>query len=223
MDLITGMGADFTTESTGFGDISIGGLIKILNGNRQSVHANVGFTIPTGNIDQRDDTPMMQNGQLAYPMQLGSGTIDPHFGATYLGQSNGFSWGFQSIYTLRIAENSEDYSLGNKINLVSWGAIKASDYLSFSASLSYFDIGKIEGADADLNPMMMPLFNSDNSGRNQLDFGVGSNILIPKGKFKQLRLAFEVKFPLAQNVNGIQMKNQLMSTFGIQYALGHKK
>ncbi len=221
MDLRTRMGVDFTTESSGLGDTSISGLVKILNTNKQSLHANVGFSIPTGDIEQRDDTPMMANVQLAYPMQLGSGTLDPFLGATYSGQSSLLSWGVQSTYKLRLGDNSRDYSLGNKFDGVAWLAIKANEYFSFSTSLSFFDMEDIEGADADLNPRIMPLFSTANSGRSQLDLGIGSNFLIPHGNLKNLRLAAEVKFPITQDVNGIQMKNEWGGTFGIQYALGH--
>ena len=223
MDLRTGMGVDFTTESGGLGDITVSSLIKILNNNRQSLHGNVGVSIPTGDIDQRDATPMMNDAQLAYPMQLGSGTWDPSLGLTYLGQSDKLSWGAQSKYKFRLGENSENYTFGNRFDVVGWGAIKVSDYFSFSTSLSYFDTQKIDGVDADLNPMMMPLFNTDNSGRNQLDVGIGTNFFVPKGSLKDLRIGAEIKIPAYQQVNGIQMKNTLMATFGIQYTIGHKE
>ena len=223
MDLRTGMGVDFTTESGGLGDITVSSLIKILNNNRQSLHGNVGISIPTGDIDQRDATPMMNDAQLAYPMQLGSGTWDPSLGLTYLGQSDKLSWGAQTKYKFRLGENSENYTFGNRFDVVGWGAIKVSDYFSFSTSLSYFDTQKIDGVDADLNPMMMPLFNTDNSGRNQLDVGIGTNFFVPKGSLKDLRIGAEIKIPAYQQVNGIQMKNTLMATFGIQYTIGHKE
>ena len=223
MDLRTGMGVDFTTKSSGLGDITVLSLIKILNNNRQSLHGNVGISIPTGDIDQRDATPMMNDAQLAYPMQLGRGTWDPSLGLTYLGQSDKLSWGAQSKYKFRLSENSENYTFGNRFDIVGWGAIKVSDYLSFSTSLSYFNTQKIDGVDADLNPMMMPLFNTDNSGRSQLDVGIGTNFFVPKGSLKDLRIGAEIKIPAYQQVNGIQMKNTLMATFGIQYTIGHKE
>lgn len=223
MDLRTGMGVDFTTESGGLGDVTVSSLIKIMNSNRQSLHANVGISIPTGDIDQRDATPMMNDAQLAYPMQLGSGTWDPSLVLTYLGQSDKLSWGAQSKYKFRLGENSENYTFGNRFDIVGWGAIKVSDYFSFSTSLSYFDTQKIDGVDADLNPMMMPLFNTANSGRSQLDVGIGTNFFIPKGSLKDLRIGAEIKIPAYQKVNGIQMKNTLMATFGIQYTIGHKE
>ena len=221
MNLSTRMGVDFTTTSSGIGDLSFSGLVKILNKNRQSIHANVGLSIPTGNIDQRDNTPMMDNAQLAYPMQVGSGTFDPFFGATYLGQSNRISWGFQSLFKARIGTNTEEYALGNKLNTVAWGAIKASEKFSFSTSISYYYLEEIKGADPDLNPAMMPLFSAINSGRNQLDIGLGSNFYMPNGALKNLRVGIEVKYPLLQAVNGVQMKTTLTGMIGLQYSIGH--
>lgn len=222
MDLKTGMGVDFTTESCGLGDITVGGLVKLFNKNSKSLHGNIGISIPTGDIDQRDATPMMDDAQLAYPMQLGSGTWDPTVGLTYLGQAEKFSWGSQSKYKFRLGENSENYTFGNRFDLVGWGALKVSDQVSFSTSLSYFNTQEISGVDSDLNPMMMPLFNTMNSGRSQLDIGLGSNFSVTEGSLKNLRLSVEVKLPAYQKVNGVQMKNSLAATFGIQYALGHK-
>ncbi len=224
MDLNTKMGSNFTTESSGFGDISLSGLIKIVNANRQSVHGNLGISLPVGSISEKDITPTMENAILAYPMQLGSGTFDPFFGFTYLGQSDVLSWGFQPKYKFRIGENDENYSLGNRFDAVAWGAVKVSKLLSLSTSLNYSNLGKIQGSDQRMNPMMMPLFNTENSGRSQLDIGFGSNIYIFSGSLKNLRFGAEVKLPVYQDVNGIQMKNKLTGVFGVQYSFAtHSK
>lgn len=220
MDLKMRNGNEFTTESNGFGDVSISGLVKILNKKRQSLHANIGISIPTGDIDQRDDTPMMSDAPLAYPMQLGSGTWDPILGFTYLGQSDKFSWGLQSKLKFRAGENEETYKLGNEFNTNVWGAIKVSNSISFSGKVNYKNLGEISGSDPDLNPMMMPLFSNKNSGKNQLDLAIGSNYYVFKGSLKNLRIGAEVGFPVSQNVNGIQMKQKLMGTLGLQYSFG---
>lgn len=221
MDLRTKMGADFTTQSAGLGDVQITALVRILSNNRQSIHGNIGISIPSGSIDERGDTPMMMNTQLAYPMQLGSGTLDPSIALTYIGQTDNFSWGVQPSYKFRIGENSESYTFGNQLNAIAWGAVRLSDMFSLSASLTYAQTDMISGADADLNPMMMPLFNTMNSGRSQLDAGLGANLYIPSGKLRNFRVGVEVKLPVYQDVTGIQMKNTFGGTLGIQYAIGH--
>ncbi len=220
MDMGMNMDRGFETESKGFGDITIGGLFRVFKANRQSVHGTLSLSIPTGDIDQRGDTPMMANSQLAYPMQLGSGTFDPSIGLTYLGQSDVLSWGSQTLYKFRTGENSEDYQLGNEFKWSSWGSIKGSNSLAFSCSINYRKVGTISGKDSDMNPMMMPLFNTDNSGREQIDLGIGSNYFVPKGKLKNLRLGLELNLPVYQKVIGIQMQNKIFGTVGIQYSLG---
>ncbi len=214
------MSMDFETESSGLGDLSVGALIRIFEKNRNSIHGNISVSIPTGDIDQRGDTPMMSNAQLAYPMQLGSGTFDPTIGLTYLGQSNSFSWGSQAIYKFRLGDNEEEYHLGDEFKWSTWTSIKGSNSFAFSASINYRYLGTISGQDKDMNPMMMPLFNTENSGRDQIDFGIGTNYFIPDGLLKNLRLGLEVNLPVYQKVVGVQMENKVFGTIGLQYALG---
>lgn len=220
MDLITRTGVNFTTESAGIGDVSLSGLVKFLDNDKHTMHTNLGISMPTGNINQRDDTPMMNDSKLAYPMQLGSGTWDPVLGITYRGSSGLFAWGGQSLYKLRLGKNSENYRLGDQFELIGWGSVMASESISISTSLSYIDVQKIEGSDQDLNPMMMPLFDVVNSGRSQINAGIGANFYVLNGVFKSLRISAEVKLPVHQKVNGIQMKSRWMNTIGIQYTIG---
>lgn len=222
MDLLARNGTNFTTNSKGFSDVSVQGLVKVFNIKGHSMHANLGLSVPSGSISQKDKTPMSESTLLAYPMQLGSGTIDPILGATYLGQLNHISWGAQAIYKYRIEKNNKDYALGDMVKITGWGAYKISNYVSTSIGLTYFNLGKIKGVDNELNPMMMPLNNAKlNSGRDQLNLGLGLNGYLPKGAFKDFRIATEIQKPVYQNVSGIQMKNEVSITLGVQYVLTH--
>jgi len=225
MNLESLMGMDFSTASSGFGDLAIGSLIQIINKKKQSVHANIGLSLPTGNIDQRGNTPTMENIQLAYPMQLGSGTFDVVSGVTYLGQQDKISWGAQCLYTYRIGENSFGYALGNKLIGNTWAAYKVNELFSFSASASYEHYGAINGASYEIEmpgsmmPMMMPMFNTANSGNKRLNMGVGCNIYLSEGIFKNLRFGVEAKLPVWQKVNGIQMNQSFALSTTIQYTI----
>ena len=71
------MDTDFSTESSGIGNINISALVQLLNENKQTLHAEFGVGIPTGSIDEKDVTAM-SNGEeviLPYPMQIGSGSF----------------------------------------------------------------------------------------------------------------------------------------------------
>jgi len=218
MDIFTNTLEVFNTNSSGFGDISVMGLYKIMYEPKQAAHFNVGFSIPTGSIDQRDNTPMMNNTLLGYSMQLGSGTFDVIIGGTYFNQLENFSWGAQTLYKSRIGKNSKHYTLGDRAEATIWSAFKVSKKLSLSTSINYYKLKNLEGYDSDLNSMMNPLVNSINSGRSQIDFGIGSNYIIPSTSLNKLRLSIQASYPLYQNANGIQMRNTWSGVFGLKYS-----
>lgn len=222
MQLQSKMNTSFETRSGGFGDVSISGLIHLMAVKRQKMHAQLGASLPTGSIDQRGSTPMNSDVRLAYTMQLGSGTWDPFVALTYLGQTDNTSWGLQSGIKTRLGENVEGYTLGNKFHVVGWYAAQASNSISLSGSIRFKTIGSISGYDMELNPMMMPLFDTKNSGRTQLDLGLGSNYLISEGVFKNFRFGIDFSWAISQKVQGIQMKNRWIGMFGLQYALSHQ-
>ena len=214
------MDADFTTESSGFGDIKLGAILNVLDYNNHKVYANASLSFPTGDIETRDDTPMGDNSILGYNMHLGSGTIDPSMGGTYTGHKGIFGWGAQSMFTFRVGLNDKGYGLGEKAEATAWGSVRAADFISFSTRLKYTYTGGITGSHADVTTMMvgmMPLFDPNNSGRKQLDLNFGSNLVIKA--VDGLRVGLEVGLPVYQDVNGVQMKNTLAGTIGVQYAL----
>lgn len=233
MTMIQMMGDKHTMSSSGIGDVSLSGLIKILNKNRNSLHANVGISIPTGNINVKekmhmhtqDSSGMIMHHhmemKMAYPMQLGSGTWDPIIGVTYLGQTERISWGAQPMYRFRIGENSNKYTFGNRFDFSAWGSIIINDYLSFALTARYFNIDKIKGKDKDIDPMMSPLGDPMNTGRQQLETGAGINFYVPSGSLKNLRIAAEYRLPVMQKVNGMQMLNKYMMVIGLQYSFGN--
>ncbi len=112
---------EFTTGSKGVGDSRLTALYSLPAFGRQRFHVNLGLSFPTGDIDQRGDTPHGLDRKLLYPMQLGFGAFDLLPGLTYLGQSDRWSWGGQSIATLRLGENSNAYTLGNRFMVTGWG------------------------------------------------------------------------------------------------------
>ncbi|OSY87168.1 alpha amylase, catalytic subdomain protein [Tenacibaculum holothuriorum] len=221
MRMPNGMTRAFSTSSSGLGDIKLGMLYKFINKNKESLHANVGISIPTGELNAKDVTPMSAPNkiQLPYPMQIGSGTYDADLGLTYLGQAETFSWGSQLKGTYRFGKNSYDYSLGNRYSLNSWFAVKTHQWLSFSARLEGLIVSPINGKNPNLNPMMVTTANTENSGGKFINGGLGFSVYAFKGSLKNLRFGFEFSTPLYQNLNGIQLKNKETITAGLQYSL----
>ncbi|MFT6746158.1 MAG: hypothetical protein ACJAZ2_000496 [Glaciecola sp.] len=221
MNLKMMSGMEFTTQSSGVSDTKFGGMFKLLKKSNHQIHANVMLSIPTGGVHLTDDTPMMTNAHLAYPMQTGSGTWDPTIGLTYIGKRKSLSVGTQTLFTSRMMKNKHDYNLGQKLESTAWLAVSATQSLSFSARAKFKFNSKIDGADLNFSPMVMPLFNSDNSGVRILEGLLGVNYLVTKGSLRNLRLAFEISSPFIQNVHGIQMKKEWSGVVGVQYAFGY--
>lgn len=221
MDHITRMGGTFTTASSGLGDTKLAVLYNFFNNNRQTFHGQLGVSLPTGSITKSDVTPAStpNKTELPYPMQIGSGTFDSNLGLTYLYQKDLFSFGTQLKGVFRFGKNERDYKLGNRYNLNSWVAVKASDWLSFSVRIEGLTVSEIKGEDSNLTPGMVITADTDNSGGDYVNSGVGCNIYFPNGTLKNLRLGFEYSHPLYQNLNGIQLQNKENLVFGIQYSL----
>jgi len=70
MDHVTRMGMEFTTDSNGIGDVKLSGLYTLYNDDDDNkIILNAGISLPTGSIDERDNTPAGANQKLPYSMQ----------------------------------------------------------------------------------------------------------------------------------------------------------
>jgi len=218
MDHVTRMGTNFTTNSSGIGDIKFSGLYQLFNQNRQTVHLNLGFSLPTGSIDERDDTPAGDDVILPYPMQIGSGTFDLRPGITYLGQTDNWSWGAQANAVLRLGENDRDYTVGNRYQITGWAARKLSDRVSLSLRLDGETREDYDGADPALDPNLIPTADPDLRGGTRLDLGLGVNVYLPDSFLPEGRFAAEFELPLYQSLDGPQLETDWQFTVGIQSA-----
>jgi hypothetical protein len=184
------------------------------------MHVNLGVSLPTGALDKADVTPASAPGAavLPYPMQLGSGTVDLMPGATYLGQTPDWSWGAQGLVTIRLGENERDYRLGHRGMGTGWVARRFSDWFSASARLQGSVWGDVHGADAGLNPKMVPTADPDLRGGRRLDTGFGINVEVANGALAGQRLAFEFITPVWQDLDGPQLETDWALAVGWQYA-----
>lgn len=210
--------AKFTTRSEGFGDVKVNGLYVLQRWARQQIHLNAGVSLPTGSIEEKDDTPAADDTKLPYPMQLGSGTFDLLPGLTYLGQTDNWSWGAQALGNFRVGRNSSDYSLGDRGQLTVWGARKWTRWLSTSLRLDGHAWGDVDGEDPDFNPNMVPTADPNRRGGERIDVLVGFNIYGRESWYKGQRLAVEFGLPVYQALDGPQLGTEWILTSGWQYA-----
>ena len=215
MDHVTRSGVEFTTRSTGIGDFKFGGLFRLWEIEHHEFHANFAVSAPTGSISKRDDTPA-GDVRLPYPMQLGSGTWDVLPGLTYTGTCERWGWGAQAMGTIRIGENSRDYTLGNRWNTTGWIQREFLPWLSASFRADYQQWYDIDGADPGLNPAMVPTADPDLRAGRRLDLLLGLNFLVTGGPLKGHRFAIEGGAPVYQYLDGPQLETDWRVTAGWQ-------
>lgn len=217
MDHVARTGVKFRTRSEGIGDIRLSGIRTVYMKGSHHAHLILGASLPTGSINEKDDTPAGKDQRLPYPMQLGSGTFDASPGVIYLGQKGDWFWGGRALAVFRIGRNSNGYSFGDKGSLTAWGARRWIDWLSTSVRLDGQIWGDIKGRDKKLNPTMVPTANPDLRDGKRLDLLFGINVYIEKGILRGHLFAVESGFPLYQSLDGPQLESDWQMNFGWQW------
>ena len=219
MDHVNRMGVNFTTKSEGIGDAKLTGLYTLYHEGNKKFLLNGGISIPTGGVDKRDDMPTGSNQKLPYPMQLGSGTYDVLPSVTYTDYFGLWSVGTQLNMVVHLGDNDRNYRLGDSYNLTFWGGRKINNFTSIFVRLDGKAWEDINGADDQLNPMMVATARSDLRAGKTIDFLLGIDFVVPGVKFKNQRFLIEGGVPLYQNLDGPQLKNDYKITAGWQLLL----
>ena len=213
MDHVTAMGGEFSTEASDLGDVSL----SVISTNSLGFIWHLGVSIPTGNQDQKDVTPMGRS-VLPYPMQIGSGTYDLIAGIGKVIHRNSGSSGVQLRGHFRLGENDDDYTVGNQYQATAWYSHCVSHSVSVSVRGLYHFQDDYSGSDPRynmaLNMNLVPTVDPDLRGGERLYLAVGLNWLLPDGH----RLALEYQRPVWQKLNGPQLETDSVMTMGWQYA-----
>ncbi len=228
MDHVTFAGAagttelgNFTTNTSGFGDTSVSGLIGLYDDGIHHVHLNAGLSLPTGSIEETGQI-LAPNGtrptvRLPYAMQLGSGTYDLLPGLTYTGKSGQIGWGAQYTGVIRLDDNSQGYSLGDIHRLTGWASYQWEPWISNSIRLAGQTMDSIDGIDPNIvGPVQTA--NPDFYGGDTVELLFGVNFAGQRGWLRGQRLAFEIGLPLYRDLNGPQMETDYQFTLGYQVA-----
>jgi hypothetical protein len=217
MTMINRMGEISKMETSGISDLKFGGLYDLArwqDGRR--AHLSLGLSAPTGSIDEKSGA-----NTVGYGMQLGSGTWDFHPAITYLGQTEKYSYGAQLGGVLRIDDNEQGYTLGNRLDATVWGARKITDSLSASVKVDHTCQDEVDGTHKGISNMqrnMTPAKDPAHQGRDLTTVGLGLNYYFQSGSLKGHRIAAEWETPIHQKVNGVQLELDSSWTLGWQYA-----
>ena len=211
----------FTTKSNGWGDISLSGIYNFYKTPKHSVNLNLGISAPTGSIKKADEVLTPSNTRptlrLPYSMQLGSGTWDALLGATYSGHKDNWSWGTVYEATIRLeSENSQGYQWGDKHTLTSWGGYKFSNEFSVNALIKAETQGKIKGSDS-LITAPVQTADPNNYGGEIIELGAGFTYSPDILTIKGLEFGTEIRVPIYQDLNGVQLERDWNITAGLIY------
>lgn len=214
---------EFTTETSGIGDTTIGAIIGLDDGSYEHRQINLGIalSLPTGSIDETDQilTPMgtTPSPRLPYPMQLGSGSFDLKPSLTARSRTGKWSYGAQASAIIRLDKNDEGYTLGDAAEATGWLAYEPEPWVSISGRLKARSVGQNDGDDALIRA---PVQTADpaNHGGETVEALVGINLAGQSGWQKGHRLAAEIGVPVMRDLNGPQMETDLTFTLGWQRA-----
>jgi len=214
-------------DTSGIGDSRIDVMYQV----NDKLTTSLGWSIPTGSIDEKINMVMSGTSnsgvpmspiasgriQAPYSMQLGSGTYDLVPAVTYNKSLGIWNVGGQATYIYRIGENDNDYTLGDQLEVTAWGTYSINSSFTVSGRINILDWDKIDGQDPDITRRMAPTSDPDASGGTRVDllFGLSGHIN------KYHMLSGEVGVPVHQDLNGPQLETDIL--YGVSYQYIYSK
>lgn len=203
-------------SSNELGDTIATALVKLYDDGRHHLHAGIGISAPTGDIDAQLSPPQLNSTAgtaLApnsavmqdYGMQLGSGTWDFKPSLTYTGHADAWGWGLQLSGTKRLEKNKYGYAYGDLFQATGWGSYAIFNWLNASVRGVYSWQDKIQGATWKNHDANSPFDFPSNYGGRFVDVGFGLNVRIPDGQFAGHSLGVEWLQPVMTDFNGSQL------------------
>ena len=160
--------------------------------------------------------------KLPYPMQLGSGTYDLLPGINYQVETAHWAVGGEIVATVRLGENDEGYTLGDRLAVGFWAHRSLARWLSLTSSVRGQSWGNISGADPELNPRIVPTADPDLRGGERVEVAVGVSFFLGGGRGTQgLRFAIEAGAPVYQSLDGPQLETDFFLRSGAQWTWGY--
>lgn len=227
-------------ETGGIGDLGMYALFRLFDNGSHHVHATVGLSAPTGDVDiQLRRNHGVDGGFIHYGMQLGSGTWDFKPSLTYTGHTDNWSWGAQASGTVRMEEQNESgYSLGDLFQATAWGSYNLTSWLTASLRGVYTLQGSINGQftgsggqftdpgglfNGSQGPVSIYKFGPQdypqNYGGRFWDVGFGLSAMVPSGDLAGNRFSVEWLQPVEDDVNGYQLERDgaLSATWSLAF------
>lgn len=188
--------------TSGWGDTVVSALYNWTPGGQHQLITTLGISLPTGSVDEKNADGTFVH----YGMQLGSGTFDALPSITYTGYSGIVSWGAQVSAEIRLEdENDSGFAFGDKTMATVWGAVRVTDWLSFSGRVEWSDQDAISGHYNGPHNHSSPSDLQANYGGEFIDAGIGFNTVVTGGNFRGVRIGAEWITRVEEDYNGYQL------------------
>lgn len=216
-DIHASHGGNMLHATGGVGDIDMSAMLKLYEAPGHKLHLTLGFTAPTGSINQRI------NGNTEfdhYGMQLGSGTWNFWPSLTYNGFREELNWGAQ-VSTIAVLQSYNDsgYAVGNLFQSTAWGGYQISDWLTATLRGVYTLQDSIDGRFPDAFVVTGPMDTPQSYGGQFFDVGFGLSAMVMSGDFAGNRLGIEWLQPAFNDYNGYQLERSgnLYASWGLSF------
>lgn len=162
-----------------------------------------GAELPTGSDNERDNF-----GRLPQPLQLGSGTVDPFFGAVLTYQT--LQWFFDAATSYQINPEANNFTFGNEYRLD--GVVK---YRLFPRELRSGVPGFFYLV---LESNLIIQNNNQINGFDDPNSGGTIWFADPALQYITRKFVFEgaIQLPVVQNLNGMALENDFITTLSIR-------
>ncbi len=151
-----------------------------------------------------------------------AGQPDPGIAVSWRAADSAIARGAQGVAVVRLDENDNDYTLGDRFHLSSWLSKDWTSAFSSSIRLNAEWWGNIDGTDKKLPlmaPKMVPTADPDLRAGRRFDLMVGASISPASGILQGHRFAVEYGKPVYQNLDGPQLETDWTATVGWQWGL----
>jgi hypothetical protein len=205
IDYAQSSGGAYHSAYTQVGDVQFSALYVLKRWRNQQLHLNLSVSIPTNIFGGSLNTfPVASLPNLSYPLRSGTGSYDLLPGFTYRGQTERWTWGFQTIVDIPTGHNRYGYEVGNSIDLNAWLWRRWSQRLATSFRLEGQGWGNIRGFDRRLVSSLAETNMPSLQGGTRLDVLFGLNYYVPWVRVPGNWFSIESGFPAYQNLHGPQ-------------------
>ena len=206
-------GASASVDTTGLGDLQLGGVFRSYDVDGTRLSYLVGVSIPTGEIDERGDYAGVADAKLPYDLQHGTGTFDLHPGVLFETQSGDVLLGARAAGRIHIeTENDEGYFWSNSMRFDVWAGTELADDLTGTVRLQADWWGDLHNFDPELDPTQSPGEDSLRQGGSRVNLYGGLSWDLNDDRAQQI--ALEVGVPVEEWLDGPQLSQELSLLLG---------